>query len=242
MKYCPYQIVRKRRSRQGELPLQERFGWGGRRDGAGRRSTPRSRVRHRARAEHDEGHPVHVTLRAVREVGHLRAKKPFQEIRDAIRAGSRRGEFRVVCFSVQHNHLHLIVEAPDARTLSRGMQGLAIRIARALNRLLHRSGPVFGDRYHRHDLSTPRETRAAIAYVLQNWRKHASERGQACERGPDPCSSGPWFDGWSKPIPAPREPPPIADAETWLFATGWRIHAPIGFDETPAMKRVKMSG
>jgi putative transposase len=156
-------------------------------------------------------------------------------IREAIRAASH-DEFRIVCFSVQHNHLHFIVEADDARSLSRGVQGLAIRIARAINRLLHRDGVVFADRYHRHDLASPRETRAAIAYVLQNWRKHAAERGEKCDRGPDPCSSGPWFDGWSKPIIKSTDPPPVADATIWLLTTGWRIHGPIAPEEKPGLR------
>jgi hypothetical protein len=33
-------------------------------------------------------------------------------------------------------------------------------------------GRVFVDRYHAHALLTPREVRAALVYVLQNWAKH----------------------------------------------------------------------
>ena len=47
---------------------------------------------------------------------------------------------RIIEFSVQGNHLHLIVEAENSDALSRGMQGLAIRIAKALNSLMERAG------------------------------------------------------------------------------------------------------
>jgi putative transposase len=95
----------------------------------------RSGVAHRARDEHKARHPVHITLRAVRTAGCLKAKKPFQRIRGA----NASGRIRVIHYSVQGNHLHLIVEAVAGIGLSRGMQGLNIRIARAINGLLHRS-------------------------------------------------------------------------------------------------------
>jgi hypothetical protein len=45
-------------------------------------------------------------------------------------------------------------------------------MARALNRVLRRSGRVWGDRYHRRDLATPHEVRHALVYVLDNVKKH----------------------------------------------------------------------
>jgi REP element-mobilizing transposase RayT len=223
--------------KQMEFALPERRSWGGKRKGAGRPAR-RSGVEHGRRELHEARHPVHCTLRVVREVGYLRAKQTFGVIKEAIRLASSKEAFRIVCFSVQHNHLHLIVEAEDERALGRGMQGLAIRVARGINRLLHRGGPVFTDRYHRHDLASPQETRACIAYVLQNFRKHARERGQRCNRGwTDPCSSAPWFEGWSRRIATSSEPPPVARAKTWLLSKGWQIHGLISPDETPGARR-----
>jgi hypothetical protein len=45
--------------------------------------------------------------------------------------------------SVQGNHVHLIVAANGKQSLSRGMQGLTIRMARALNRMMQRQGELF---------------------------------------------------------------------------------------------------
>ncbi|MFL5310309.1 MAG: hypothetical protein ACJ79H_07660 [Myxococcales bacterium] len=70
--------------------------------------------------------------------------------------------------------LHLIAEARDAMALARGIQGLSIRIAKAVNRVLGPRGPVFADRYHAHALRTPTETANAIAYVLGNTHLHAA--------------------------------------------------------------------
>ncbi len=107
-------------------------------------------------------------------------------IRAALR-DAQRATFRVVHFSVQRDHVHLLVEASNRITLSSGMRGLAIRIARRLNRALRRRGSVFGDRWHGHALRSPREVRNALAYVLFNGTKHG-----AVPFGLDPCASVYW--------------------------------------------------
>src|SRR5882724_3871192 len=63
------------------------------------------------------------------------------------------------------------------RTLGRAMKGLEVRMARALNKVMHRTGPVFADRYHAHLLVSPREAANAIRYVLENWIVHAERNG-----------------------------------------------------------------
>ena len=158
------------RGRQLALPV--RATWGGRRKGAGRKPGPRPIVLHRARAEHKSRFPLHVTLRARADVGSLRGARLYPTIEAAIAAGSR-SVFRIVHFSVQGDHMHLIVEARDKTALSMGVRGLMIRVARALNRAAGRSGPVWADRYHARDLRSPREVRNALCYVLLNARKHA---------------------------------------------------------------------
>lgn len=124
--------------------------------------------------------------------------------------------FRIIQFSVQVDHVHVIVEATDKKTLSLGVAGFRIRAARAFNRALRRVGPVWSGKYHAHVLRTPRETRTAIIYVLQNWMKHL--RGA---RGIDDCSSGPWFEGWAKPPPPATTSSPAMRARTWLGSRGW---------------------
>jgi len=149
-------------------------------------------VSHAKRPELREHFPVHVTLRLEKGLPSLRRKEAYRVLKRAFGAGAMRFGFRLVHFSVQSNqHLHILAEAGDGRALSRGMLGLSVRIARALNRLWKRSGSVFADRFHSRLLKTPREVRNALVYVLQNARKH----WPAFTRRPDLYSSGPWFDG-----------------------------------------------
>jgi REP element-mobilizing transposase RayT len=219
----------RRRWRQEELPIPNT--WGGRRENAGRKPTgERAGVSHEARPFHERSHPVHVTVRTVAGLGSLRRIVVTNEIGKAIRkAKTSRTGMRVIHFSIQSNHLHLIVEARDRTVLSRGMQGLLIRIARGINRALDgRKGRVFADRYHAHALATPREVRNTIAYVILNHRRHDPHA-----RGVDAFSSGRWFDGWSSVSPIESEPP-VSTARTWLAAKGWRRHGLIDPSERPA--------
>jgi hypothetical protein len=144
----------------------------------------------------------------------------------SLRVACERGRFRLVHYSIQSNHVHLIVEAASALDLASGMKSIGARLARAVNRILRRRGPVLQDRYHVHILRTPREVRNAIAYVLLNARRHAAKLGRRLSKAAriDPASSGRWFDGWrTAPLPGgPPERPAVARPRSWLLRFGWR--------------------
>src|ERR1043166_4119321 len=115
-----------------QLELPARPTWGGHRRGAGRKLSPGRRpgVPHGPRPWHVATHPVHVTLRCVGTVSCLRARNVFPAVREALTLASRRG-FRIAEFSVQENHIHLLVEADDPAAFIHGVRGLTIRVARA---------------------------------------------------------------------------------------------------------------
>ncbi|HEY2746727.1 MAG TPA: transposase [Polyangia bacterium] len=147
--------------------------WGGAREGAGRkRVRERAGVRHRARPVLTARFPVHVTWRMCEGVWKLRTRRCFGALARAFWGGSDRFGFRLVHYSVQGNHVHLLVEARDERSLSRGMNGLGVRVAKGLNRVMRRHGKVLEDRYHGHVLRTPTEVRRARNYLLQNAAQH----------------------------------------------------------------------
>src|SRR5688572_5117615 len=137
---------------------------GGARTGAGRPRGPQGAPGHSIRPKLDARHPLHVTLKVTRELKSLRTKSKVKAIRAALARSCLREGFRVVDWSIQGDHAHLIVEAGSREDLSVGMQGLSIRIARGLNRACARSGKVFTQRYHARSLATPREVRNARAY------------------------------------------------------------------------------
>lgn len=156
----------------------------------------------------------------------------FTALKTHLREGAERLGIRLVHFSVQRNHLHLIIEADDSPCLSRGVKGLEVRLARGINRLAGRRGRVFKHRYDVRILGTPGQTRTCLVYVLGNARKHAAQAGVTIPMGwIDPRSSGPWFDGW-------RDSPTVSTeawvkAQTWLLRTGWQKHGLIAVNEGP---------
>src|SRR3989454_4719395 len=210
-----------------QLELRPRT-WGGKRPGAGRKPSGRKvGVPHQCRPLHHARHPLHVTLRARQGLPSLRTDAAFPALQKGLAQASRSG-LRILQFSIQNDHVHLIVEAVDRHALSRGVQGLAIRIAKRLNRVLGRRGRVWADRYHARALRTPREMRAALVYVLQNWRKHVPDA-----RGLDARSSAAWFTGWRSTVAAIAGAPPVVAARTWLARVGWRRHGLIAVEEEP---------
>src|SRR6266568_3894393 len=119
---------------RGQTAMKFRYrGRGGYREGAGRPEKPGAGVPHRPRGPLKARHPVHVTVRVRDDVAKLRSRACFRAIAPALAAGRERFGFRLVHFSVQANHLHLVAEADDGRALARGMQGLGVRVAKALN-------------------------------------------------------------------------------------------------------------
>ena len=166
---------------------------------------------------------MHVTMKLRRGLPPLRSRLAVRILWQCFARGRDRFGFRLVEFSIQRDHLHLIAEAPDCRSLARGMQGLAVRVAKNLNKGWGRRGTVFADRYHDRVLRTPREVRAALCYVLNNARHH---RHWQHASAPDPLSSSWWFDGFRAlpPSPAPPGPLPRIAARTWLLRVGWRRH------------------
>ena len=204
-----------RKAKQLGFDLRYR-GRGGYRPGAGRPKKPGAGLSHTRRPELASRHPVHVTARVRDEAARLRSRALCRVILLALGAGRERDGFRLVHFTVQSNHVHLIVEARDAMVLARGIQGITIRIARAVNRALERHGKVFADRYHAHALRSPTETANAIAYVLGNAHIHAARRGRPIR--PDAID----------PLSSVANRRLVAEPHTWLLRIGWTLGLPSG--------------
>ena len=179
---------------------------GGKRRGAGRRKS--TRASHHPRPKFEKPTPVHVTVRVRRHVWNLRSRRCHRRIAHCLEEVVGRFGLRVIEYSVLGNHIHLIVEADDQTALTRGMQGLSIRIAKALNAMMNSRGSVFDDHYDARLLRTPTELVRAIAYVLRNHEHHCGTKGR------DRFSS----DG----LPAEHRHTQLAVPVSWLLRIGWR--------------------
>ena len=193
-------------------------------------------MRHVSREAISGREPCHVTLKVLPGLRTLRDARIVRALEAVFRAACERGSFRVVEYSIQGDHLHMLVEAGDRVALARGMKAIGTRVARAVNRVLRRSGPVLRDRYHLRVLRTPLEVRRALSYVLNNARKHLGARAPRVGTV-DPASSGAWFQGWRDGVEAfARSPAPVARATTWLLRLGWRRHGLLDPSEVPGLR------
>jgi REP element-mobilizing transposase RayT len=201
--------------------------------------------------------------KALREATIAVAKRELNAVQD--------GAFRIVHISIQKNHVHLLVEADHKLALSRGMQSFQISAAKQLNRAVsvkrlriklgdkraradyrramakRRRGTVFPDRFHQEIITTPKQARHALAYVLNNWRKHREDRHEVARAWRvDPFSTAVHFDGWKDregagvymPYRDTYDPLVVYLPKTWLLREGWRRHGLVRFDEVPSTKPV----
>jgi REP element-mobilizing transposase RayT len=258
----------RKRHVQLSLPKLDKNGQrrGGRRAGAGRKRKPGSPLTrlgepHKVRPEHKPRFPAHIVLRVAEKIGTLRKRHLYSALRAATIAVALRelaydevnGAFRIVHISIQRNHIHMLVEADNKRALSRGLQSFQISAAKHINReysaklklAQRRRGAVFVDRYHAEIIKTPRQARRALAYVLNNWRKHREDQKTFAKSwNVDPYSTGFQFTGWrereDKDVrwlgPDTYETLVTYFPKTWLLSEGWRKHGTISFYEVPSAR------
>jgi REP element-mobilizing transposase RayT len=190
----------------------------------GRPKKPGAGLPHARRPPVDRRHPHLITVRVRKGTWNLRSQRCFAEVVGACNKAHERADFRVVHYSVQGNHVHLLVEANDRRAMSNGLRALLISLARRLNLLMDQRGSRFTDRFHERALATPRAVRIALRYVLTNAAKH---HGHDLV---DPYSSGPWFTHWPAGTKTPRwtpcTGPPTKPPQSWLLRDGWRRAGP----------------
>jgi putative transposase len=236
----------------GQLVLFKKRG--GKRRGAGRPPKgPRAGSPHKERPYLHARHPVHVVLRVVRAVGNLRRRCVYRAIREATLTTARREDFRIVHLSIQRTHVHLLVEANDKEALASGMQGFQISAAKHLNAAIshgrpgpRRRGTVFPDRYHAEIITSPRQARHTLSYVLNNWHKHQEDRKAPMSMWTiDWFSSAVMFPGWAEygeeaflwRGPGTYDPLVVYQPKTWLLREGWKKAGSISYREVPTAAR-----
>lgn len=243
-------MSKRARKRHVQIEIEFRT-WGGKRDGAGRKPTSkRASASHESRERFRRLTVVHVTLRVISGLGTLRRREPYFAIRKATEAVLKRSDFRIVHVSLEHDHLHLIVEAESDRALGRGVRAFAGSAAQHLNRTAcgpdgGRRGKVFDDRYHARTIHSPTQARNCINYVLNNWRHHGQDEVSVDVRDwdVDYFSSAVSFGGW-KELGDRRFLYTMPDEQrlcvsvprSWLLREGWKRAGSISMFDVPGQR------
>jgi REP element-mobilizing transposase RayT len=203
-----------------QLSFERVNGWGGKRRGSGRPNLSGT-VNHMKRPKIRLSEPMHITIKLIDGLPSLRDENVFEDFKATIKNAKHFG-LHVLHFALEHNHIHMIVEAKSLHDLANGMRSLGGTLGRIIrkladlsarsrklrreNRSFHRnkdipSGPatrrgrrpVFKGRYHMRPLRTPSEMRNALKYVLLNHSKHTKLVAHI-----DFFSSGAYFTKWKE--------------------------------------------
>jgi putative transposase len=208
-----------------QLEFKKVKGWGGKRRGAGRKNLSGT-IGHAKREQINFKKPMHITLKSDRV--HLRNKSTLKAFKNAV-TEAKRFCLHVIHYSVQNDHIHMIVEAKDNQSLARGMMSLCGRLGKNIRSLVGGSGPVFKGRFHVHVLNSPTEMKRALDYVLTNISKHMKVFDYV-----DEFSSGMAFKEWRKLLGKrytnivhdqakqyARDLQELSAARSWLCRVGW---------------------
>ena len=190
-------------------------------------------VSHAKRVEVSSDGLTHCTLGLAACLPSLRQEQERKVIEACCLAAKVRFGCNLLHYSIQRNHMHLVLLAPDSKSMSRWAQGYCIRLAKALNKLWGRSGKVWRDRFHSTFTRCTYGMQRMVNYVLNNARKHKLDipKGEV-----DPYSSAPWYTKWmDTTLPTPMRLRPVA--LPWQILTRPWMMPVIAIDSVPGPKR-----
>ncbi len=162
---------------------------GGRRPGSGRKRIKSKGVAHREREEVSTRTPMHINFKYK---AYIKNKRGLKLLKKAVMNARSHG-LRIIHFSLQSNHIHLIVESESNEILTRGMRSLTVTFAKGLKK-----GKVQLERYHLHVLKSVRETKNAVKYVLFNQQKHEKGTYSKVDEYSSVLSNIKWIQEFSK--------------------------------------------
>ena len=138
---------------------------------AGRPAKVDRGIRHIRRERFNKPSALHLTIKVRENKADIQNKRILKALHHAIKR-ARLQRLRVIHYTLEYNHAHLVVEANDNKVLHKGMQAFGISIAKAINKMKQVKGAVYKHRYHLRKLKTRREVKNAIQYVFGNGIKH----------------------------------------------------------------------
>ena len=141
--------------------------------GAGRPAKHDRGIRHIARDEFNRLTVLHLTVKIDRAKAGLKNKQTLKLLWHAIKKARLKG-LKIIHYTLEFDHIHLLVEADNKAIVGTGMQSFGISLSKGINKIKGLSGQVFKTRYHFRKLKTPTEVKNVIHYILGNSIKHKS--------------------------------------------------------------------
>lgn len=142
--------------------------------GAGRPAIHDRGIRHIARDKVTKHTSLHLTIKIERLKAGLRNKDVLKQLHDSIKKARKIG-LRVIHYTLEFDHVHLLVEVDSNQQLAKGMQSFGISFSKGINKIKAQVGKVFKTRYHFRKLKSPNEIKNVIFYILGNSLKHKKD-------------------------------------------------------------------
>ena len=128
-------------------------------------------IRHVKRFRLKKASSLHLTIKVRENKADIQSKRILKALHHAIKRARLKG-LKVVHYTLEYNHVHLLVESVDNKTLHKGMQAFGITIAKAINKIKRSKGAVYKNRYHLRLISSPRQLKNVLHYIFNNGVKH----------------------------------------------------------------------
>lgn len=139
--------------------------------GAGRPAIHDRGIRHIARDEIKKLTPLHLTIKIEKDKAGLKNKFILKSLHSSIKKARKIG-LKIIHYTLEYDHVHLLVETDNKTALARGMQSFGISFSKSINKIKKAQGKVFKTRYHYRKLKTPAEVKNVFNYIFGNSLKH----------------------------------------------------------------------
>lgn len=138
---------------------------------AGRPAIHDKGIRHIAREIIKKSTSLHLTIKVRENKADIKNKQVLKILHYAIRRSRIKG-LRIIHYTLEYNHIHLLVEAADKQTVHQGMQSFGITFAKKINAIKRLKGTVYKHRYHLRKINSPRELKNVLYYIFNNGIHH----------------------------------------------------------------------
>lgn len=140
---------------------------------AGRKPIHDKGIRHISRPTLRRPSSLHLTVKVLRNKAEIKNKSVLKLLRHAIQRARLQG-LKIIHYSLEYDHVHLLIEAENNHILGKGMQALGVSLSKGINRLKNLKGAVYKHRYHFRQITSPRQLKNVLGYIFNNGVKHGT--------------------------------------------------------------------
>lgn len=147
--------------------------------GAGRSAKHDAGIRHTSRPKISRPTSLHLTIKVKSIKANIKNKIILHMLKRAILNARRQG-LKVIHFSLEYDHVHLLIEADNNLTLGKGMKALGVTLAKRINKFRGLKGAVYKHRYHFRRVGSSAQLKKVMNYIFSNGVKHGTSKSIIC--------------------------------------------------------------